>query len=41
MFWCGIIFFGGPYWTVPEPLFEKKGLIPALQQLLVSHPLLM
>jgi hypothetical protein len=27
----------GPYWTVPELLFEKKGLIPAIQQLLVSH----
>ena len=27
---------GGPLGTVPELLFEKKGLIPALQQLLVS-----
>ena len=26
----------GPFGTVPELLFEKKGLIPALQQLLVS-----
>jgi hypothetical protein len=29
---------GGPWGTVPELLFEKKGLIPALQQLLVSNP---
>lgn len=29
---------GGPLWTVPELFFEKKQLIPALQQLLVSHP---
>jgi hypothetical protein len=29
--------FGGPYGTVPELLFEKKGLIPAIQQLLVSY----
>jgi hypothetical protein len=28
--------FGGPWRTVPELLFEKKGLIPAIQQLLVS-----
>jgi hypothetical protein len=28
---------GGPWGTVPELLFEKKGLIPAVQQLLVSH----
>jgi hypothetical protein len=33
----GIVPFGGPLGTVPELLFEKKGLIPALQQLLVSH----
>jgi len=26
---------GGPLWTVPELVFEKKQLIPALQQLLV------
>jgi hypothetical protein len=26
--------FGGPFGTVPELLFEKKHLIPALQQLL-------
>jgi hypothetical protein len=26
---------GGPWWTVPELLFEKKQLIPAIQQLLV------
>jgi hypothetical protein len=30
---CG----GGPWLTVPELLFEKKQLIPALQQLLVSY----
>jgi hypothetical protein len=27
---------GGPFGTVPELLFEKKQLIPALQQLFVS-----
>jgi hypothetical protein len=27
---------GGPLGTVPELLFEKKGLIPALQQMLIS-----
>jgi len=32
--------FSGSWGTVPELLFEKKGLIPALQQLLVSRPLL-
>ena len=31
------IAFGGAGGTVPELLFEKKPLIPALQQLLVSH----
>ena len=30
-----IVYDGGRYWTVPELLFEKKGLIPDLQQLLV------
>jgi hypothetical protein len=30
---------GGPWGTVPELLFEKKGLIPALQQLLASAAL--
>jgi hypothetical protein len=29
--------FGGPWEIVPELLFEKKGLIPALQQLFVSN----
>lgn len=29
--------FGGSFGTVPELLFEKKALIPAIQQLLVSH----
>jgi hypothetical protein len=28
---------GGPWGTVPELLFEKKQLIPVLQQLLASH----
>ena len=28
---------GGPWLTVPELLFEKKQLISALQQLLVSR----
>jgi len=28
--------YGGPFGTVPELLFEKKQLIPALQQLLIS-----
>jgi hypothetical protein len=32
-----IITHGGPVWTVPELVFEKKHLIPALQQLLVAH----
>jgi len=33
-----IVVYGGPYLTVPELFFEKKQLIPALQQLLVSYP---
>ncbi len=28
---------GGSFGTVPELVFEKKGLIPALQQLLVAY----
>jgi len=28
---------GTPDATVPELLFEKQGLIPALQQLILSH----
>jgi hypothetical protein len=32
--WNSII--GGPFVTVPELLFEKKGLVPAIQQLLVG-----
>jgi len=28
---------GGPFGTVPELLFEKNQLIPALQQLLISY----
>jgi len=32
-----IVHYGGPWTTVPELLFEKKGLIPALQQLLISY----
>jgi hypothetical protein len=32
-----LITYGGPWGTVPELLFEKKGLIPAVQQLLVSQ----
>jgi hypothetical protein len=28
---------GGPCGTVPEPLFEKKGLITALWRLLVGY----
>jgi hypothetical protein len=28
---------GGPWLTVPELLFEKKGLIPAIKQLLISY----
>jgi hypothetical protein len=31
----GIVPLGGPWGTVPELLFEKKGLIPDLLQLLV------
>ena len=30
-----IVYYGGPWGTVPELLFEKKGLIPALQQMLI------
>jgi hypothetical protein len=33
----GIVPFGGPYWTVPELLFEKKGLICKIQQLIYSQ----
>jgi hypothetical protein len=29
-----------PWGTVPKLLFEKKGLIPTIQQLLVSRSLL-
>jgi len=29
--------YGGPWGTVPELLFEKKGLIPALQLLLIQN----
>ncbi|MGA8849765.1 MAG: hypothetical protein WB564_08110 [Dehalococcoidia bacterium] len=35
---CGnLITYGGPLGTVPELLFERKGLIPALQRLLVGY----
>jgi hypothetical protein len=37
--WCGIIPLGGPWGTVPELLFEKKQLIPDLQQMLISQSL--
>jgi hypothetical protein len=33
---CYLITYGGPWGTVPELLFEKKQLIPALQQLLIQ-----
>ena len=36
VFWAGSNPLAGPLGTVPEFLFEKKGLIPAVQQLLVS-----
>ena len=32
-----IVHYGGLWGTVPELLFEKKQLIPALQQLLVAY----
>ena len=32
----GCVQLGGPFGTVPELMFEKKGLIPALQQLLTA-----
>jgi len=32
-----IVPFGGPWATVPELFFEKKQLIPELQQLLISY----
>jgi hypothetical protein len=28
-----IVYYGGGHWTVPELVFEKKYLIPALRQL--------
>jgi hypothetical protein len=28
---------GGPWGTVPELLFEKKGLTPEIQKMLVSN----
>jgi len=28
---------GGASWTVPELMFESKGLIPSLQQLLIEQ----
>jgi len=31
------ITYGGPWLTVPELFFEKKQLVPALQQLLLSY----
>jgi DNA repair exonuclease SbcCD ATPase subunit len=31
------VHYGGPWLTVPELLFKKKELIPALQQLLISY----
>ena len=34
----GIVPLSGLYGTVPELLFEKKQLIPALQQLLLFYP---
>ena len=34
----GIVPFGGPFGTVPELLFEKKQLIPPVQQLLAAGP---
>jgi hypothetical protein len=33
---CGKVIFGGTLGTVPELLFEKKRLIPAIQQILVG-----
>ena len=33
-----IITCGGPWLAVPKLLFEKKRLMPALQQLLASSP---
>jgi hypothetical protein len=34
----GLIPNGGPSGIVPKLLFEEKGLLPNLQQLLTSHP---
>jgi hypothetical protein len=31
------VLLSGPWGTVPELLFEKKGLIPALQQMLAER----
>ncbi len=33
----GIVHYGGPYWTVPELMFEKKELIQELQRFLVDY----
>jgi hypothetical protein len=32
-----LVLSGGPFGTVPELLFDKKRLIPALQQILSSN----
>jgi len=32
------ITYSGPWGTIPELLFEKKGVMPALHQLLASSP---
>jgi len=33
--WSSLFGFGSPHWKHSEPSFEKKALIPVLQQLLV------
>jgi len=36
--YCGnVITIGSPHWKLPELFFEKKELIPSLQQLIVSQ----
>ena len=36
-FWCGKVMIGEPNWKHSELFFEKKQLIPSLQQLLISY----
>lgn len=35
--WCGKVMIGGPMWTVPKLVFDKKWLILEVQQLIISY----